>query len=139
MQAPRLSLLRLGRELQRHEVRYFPTPARVSLATGISNISCSAFLQSNLLPAFSKSHPQIEIRVSPRPHKHPVIRGHYINGREKAICVRNLEKEQVLQKVELLMQASGEKNKKIRGKNVLSSNESVRGIWSPYHGGIKNV
>jgi large subunit ribosomal protein L43 len=45
----------------------------------------------------------------------------------------------VLQKAELLMQASGEKNKKIRGKNVLSENESVRGIWSPYHGGIKNV
>jgi large subunit ribosomal protein L43 len=68
-----------------------------------------------------------------------VVRGYYINGREKAICVRNLEKEQVLQKVELLMQASGERNKKIRGKNVLSENESVRGIWSPYHGGIKNI
>lgn len=89
--------------------------------------------------AFSKSHPQIEIRISPRPHKHPVLRGHYINGHEKAICVRNLEMEQVLQKAELLMQASGEKNKKIRGKNVLSENENVRGIWSPYHGGIKNV
>ncbi len=37
------------------------------------------------------------------------------------------------------MQASGEKNKKIRGRNVLSVNENVRGIWSPYHGGIKNI
>ena len=99
----------------------------------------SAFLKSHLLPAFSKANPQIEIRISPRPRKHPVITGHYINGREKAICVRNLEKEQVLQKAELLMQASGEKNKKIRGRNVLSENENVRGIWSPYHGGIKNV
>ena len=99
----------------------------------------SAFLKSHLLPAFSKANPQIEIRISPRPRKHPVIKGTYINGREKAICVRNLEKEQVLQKAELLMQASGEKNKKIRGRNVLSENENVRGIWSPYHGGIKNI
>ena len=53
--------------------------------------------------------------------------------------MRNLEPEQVRQKAELLMQASGEKNRKIKGKNVVSVNESVRGIWSPYHGGLKNV
>ncbi|KAK6594823.1 hypothetical protein H4I96_10554 [Botrytis cinerea] len=91
----------------------------------------------NSLPGFAKANPQIEITVSPRPAKHPVIIGHYINGREKAICVRNLEIGQILKKAELLRDASGEKLKRVK-KPVKSINESVRGIWSPYHsGGIK--
>lgn len=84
------------------------------------------------LPRFARSHPQIEIQVSPRPRKHPVVKGHYINGREKSVCVRNLTKEQILQKAELLRDASGEKLKRVT-KPVQSLNESVRGIWSPYH------
>jgi len=99
----------------------------------------NAFLASPLFLSFSKSNHSIEISVSPRPHKHPVIHAIYVNGREKAVCVRNLEKEQVLKKAELLMQNGGLKNKKTRGKAVLSTNDSVRGIWSPYHGGIKSI
>jgi len=49
------------------------------------------------------------------------------------VCVRNLEKEQILQKAELLRDASGEKLRRVT-KPVRSGNESVRGIWSPYHG-----
>jgi len=93
----------------------------------------NSFLK-HTLPAFARSHPQIEINISPRPRRHPVVKGYYINGREKAICVRKLQKEQVLQKVELLRDASGEKLKKLN-KPVKSLNESVRGIWSPFHGG----
>ena len=74
------------------------------------------------------------VNVSPRPNKHPVVTGHYINGRHKAICVRNLEPGQILKKAELLRDASGEKLKRIT-KPVKSINESVRGVWSPYHGG----
>lgn len=97
----------------------------------------SSFLK-HTLPRFAASHPQIEITVSPRPHKHPVIKGTYINGREKAVCVRNLEKEQILLKAELLRDANGEKLKKVT-KPVRSGNESVRGVWSPYHGVVQHV
>ena len=37
------------------------------------------------------------------------------------------------EKAEVLRDASGEKNKKLN-KPVTSINESVRGIWSPFHG-----
>lgn len=90
------------------------------------------FITHNL-PLFAKQNPQIEFTVSPRPNKHPVVLGHYLNGRHKAICVRNLEKEQILQKVELLRNANGEKLKKVK-KPVISSQESVRGVWSGMHG-----
>ncbi len=98
----------------------------------LTTLCFSAFIKS-VLPKFAAAHPQIEITVSPRPKKHPVIIGHYINGREKAICVRNMEPLQVLQKAKLLRDASGEKLKRVN-KPVQSINESVRGVWSPYHG-----
>lgn len=92
----------------------------------------SGFIKS-LLPKFAAANPQVEFAVSPRPGKHPVIIGHYINGRTKPICVRNLEPLEVLQKVELLRDASGKKLVR-SNKAVESTRESVRGIWSPYHG-----
>ena len=109
----------------------------------------STFLTHNL-PLFARLNPSIEIHVSPRPHTHPVIRAHYISAKTnnhlsshpttnntptKAICVRNLDPQQVLQKAELLRDGNGEKNRKVKaGRVVRSENESVRGIWSPMHG-----
>ena len=49
------------------------------------------------------------------------------------ICVRNLEHNLVLQKAELLRNASGTKLRRVT-KPVTSTNESVRGIYSPFHG-----
>ncbi|RVD86478.1 mitochondrial 54S ribosomal protein mL43 [Arthrobotrys flagrans] len=96
-----------------------------------SSRGMKAFLKTRLA-TFAKENPGVEIVVSPRPKKHPIIRGSYINKREKVVCVRNLEVLQVLQKAELLRDASGDKIKKIN-KPVQSLNDSVRGIWSPYH------
>ncbi|KAK1751548.1 thioredoxin-like protein [Echria macrotheca] len=97
-----------------------------------SSRGMNGFIKS-LLPKFAAAHPQIEITVSPRPRKHPVVVGHYVNGKTKSIEVKNMEPMQVLQKVKLLRDASGEKDKRTT-KPVTSINESVRGIWSPYHG-----
>ncbi|KAK0264223.1 39S ribosomal protein L51, mitochondrial [Friedmanniomyces endolithicus] len=97
-----------------------------------SSRGMNAFLKHQL-PAFAAQNPSIEISVSPRPGRHPVIKGQYINGREKAICVRNMEATEVTKKAELLKTASGEKLRRDR-KPVKSFNESVRGVWSPFHG-----
>jgi len=97
-----------------------------------SSKGMNGFIKS-LLPKFAASNPQVEFSVSPRPSKHPVIIAHYINGREKAICVRNMEPYEVFKKAELLRDASGERNRRVT-KPVQSINESVRGVWSPYHG-----
>jgi large subunit ribosomal protein L43 len=68
-----------------------------------------------------------------------VLKAQYVNGRSKAICVKNLSKEQVAEKMEFLLGNSGQKNVKLAGKKVVSQNESVRGVWSPMHGGIKKI
>ncbi|KAM3513831.1 hypothetical protein MY11210_002556 [Beauveria gryllotalpidicola] len=97
-----------------------------------SSKGMNGFIKS-LLPKVAASNPQIEFAVSPRPGRHPVIIGHYINGRTKPICVRNLTPYEILQKVELLRDASGARNRRTT-KAVLSTKPSIRGIWSPYHG-----
>ena len=97
----------------------------------------SLFIRDQL-PKFAKANPAVEITVSPRPNKHPVIKGTYVNGREKAICVRNLEPNSILQKAVLLRDANGEKLR-TETKPVKSINDSVRGIWSPYHSGPMTV
>jgi len=97
-----------------------------------SSKGMNAFIQ-HLLPRFAAKHPQIEFTVSPRRAKHPVIVGHYVNGRERAICVRSMEANQILRKAELLRDSTGQTNKRVN-KPVTSINGSVRGVWSPYHG-----
>ncbi|KAI0002745.1 thioredoxin-like protein [Xylariaceae sp. FL0662B] len=97
-----------------------------------SSRGMNTFIKTQL-SKFAASHPQIEFVVSPRPRKHPVLTGHYINGKHKSICVKNMDALQILKKVELLRDASGEKVKRVN-KPIKSINESVRGIWSPYHG-----
>lgn len=56
-----------------------------------------------------------------------------VNGREKVICVRKLDHQQILQKAELLRNSSGQRLRRIT-KPVKSMNEGVRGIFSPFHG-----
>jgi large subunit ribosomal protein L43 len=105
----------------------------LSLAIDQSLLTVTSGFIKSLLPKFAAAHPQVEFTVSPRPSKHPVIVAQYINGREKAVCVRNMEPYEILKKAELLRDASGEKLKRVT-KPVQSINDSVRGIWSPYHG-----
>lgn len=92
----------------------------------------NAFLRTQL-SAFAKKNPSIEMIVSPKPHQHPKIIGHFVNGKTREMCVKNMTPEQVKEQVVAMRDASGEKLVKLN-KPVTSLNESVRGIWSPFHG-----
>jgi large subunit ribosomal protein L43 len=59
--------------------------------------------------------------------------GHYISGQQRPICVKNMEANLILRKLEMLRDSNGEKNRRFK-KAVRSLNPSVRGIWSPFHG-----
>ncbi|KAF9162507.1 39S ribosomal protein L51, mitochondrial [Actinomortierella ambigua] len=89
------------------------------------------FLKKDLA-SFAKSNPHIEVIVTPRPSKHPVIRGLYLNGKDKVVCVRNLESQDIASKLALLKESAGNRMKTFK-KPVISTTESVRGIWSPFH------
>lgn len=58
-----------------------------------------------------------------------------VNGREKVVCVRNKEPLSILKACETLRDSSGYKVGDFKkSKPVTSLNESVRGVYSPYHG-----
>ncbi|KAI7898835.1 thioredoxin-like protein [Cokeromyces recurvatus] len=97
-----------------------------------SNKGMIEYIRNDLVK-FAKENPQIEIVVQPRPAHHPIIRGLYLNGRDKVICTRNLTPKEIKTKVELLRDSSGEKMKDLTKKPVISTTESVRGIWSPFN------
>ena len=99
----------------------------------------NAFLKSPLLTQLTSSAAQTEFRISPRPGKHPVLKAYYINGREKAVCVRNMEPMQVLLRAKQLLSNDGRKNRRLGSRKVESANEGVRGVWSPMHGGLKDI
>jgi len=56
-----------------------------------------------------------------------------VNGRTKEICTHNLQASEIGPKVQLILDASGLKNKSLKRTPVYSVNESARGIWSPMH------
>lgn len=48
------------------------------------------------------------------------------------MCVRNMEPTDIAGKVALLKESAGNRMKVFK-KPVISTTESVRGIWSPFH------
>ncbi|CEP20230.1 unnamed protein product [Cyberlindnera jadinii] len=83
------------------------------------------------LDNYAKQNPKIEFKVVQK-GGHPVLKGEYSNGLDKAICVRNLNVDNVQNKLNLLRESSGERIRK-RNAKVESINDSVRGVWSPLH------
>lgn len=55
------------------------------------------------------------------------------NNRDKVIPLNNLEVTQIERKVDLLLQASGAKIKHLKRRNVESTTDAARGIWSGLH------
>ena len=104
--------------------------------------------------AFAKRHPEFEVVVQPKFGQHPHIRAYYSwfqvvvldyfytilfyciidNGHEKLVCVRNSPPTIIHEFVELYRDTSGVDPFKPK-KPVISVEESVRGVWSPF----KNV
>lgn len=98
---------------------------------GGSSRGMRRFLENDL-KKYVEKNPKLEF-VIVKEHGHPILRGEYTNGKEKVICVRNMEPSKIEQKLNVLRDSSGAQLKPYRGNPVKSVNESVRGIWSPFH------
>lgn len=100
----------------------------------------SAYLREPLA-ALAASNPDVELVVRKLPRgRAAVIRGHYVNGRDKVICVNGLQSAQVAGKVALLLESSGAKLRSLKNDTLEAGpgNESARGVWSALHAQSKD-
>jgi len=100
---------------------------------GGSSAGMTSFLRTRLL-RFAKQNPSVEVVVAPRPGHHPYIRSHYLTGNPKTINTKNMSVNEILASLSYVVNSSGHKVRDLRKKTVLSTNESVRGMWDPFHG-----
>ena len=80
---------------------------------------------------FAKANPQIEIAVSPRPNRHPFVRGWYVRDPWKTLSLKNLSAEQVVERIGFL------RNTRPLGMNKWAkpfrTSPSVQGEWRLGH------
>ncbi|KIK70383.1 hypothetical protein GYMLUDRAFT_149624 [Collybiopsis luxurians FD-317 M1] len=86
----------------------------------------------NHIQQVAHQNPHVELVVRQRTQKEPILRGFYVNGRDKVVALNGLEVTQIQKKVQLLLDSSGAKIKPLK-KTVESSTEAARGIWSGLH------
>ncbi|KZV92087.1 hypothetical protein EXIGLDRAFT_823536 [Exidia glandulosa HHB12029] len=77
-------------------------------------------------------NPHVEFVVKQRNNKRPIVRGLYMNDRDKVIELTSLEPPSIMQKVQLLLDSSGAPIKPLKTA-VMSSTPATRGIWSGLH------
>ncbi|THH11802.1 hypothetical protein EW145_g429 [Phellinidium pouzarii] len=87
----------------------------------------------NHVEQLAHENPHVEFVVKQRPSREPVIRGFYLNNRDKVIGLKGFEVTQIQQKVQILLDSSGAKIVPLKRKMVVSTTESARGIWSGFH------
>ncbi|RDB28933.1 54S ribosomal protein L51, mitochondrial [Hypsizygus marmoreus] len=97
-----------------------------------SSTNTRTFLLTQLQP-LARQNPHVEIVVRQRNHKEPIVRGFYVNNRDKVIPLNGLEVTGIQKKVTLLLDSSGAKIKSLKRRNVESTTEATRGIWSGLH------
>ncbi|KAK0246382.1 hypothetical protein ARMSODRAFT_874702 [Armillaria solidipes] len=86
----------------------------------------------NHLESLARANPHVEVVVRQRNYKEPIVRGYYVNNRDKVIPLNGFEVTGIEKKVELLLDSSGAKIRALK-KPVESSTEATRGIWSGLH------
>ena len=80
----------------------------------------------------ARENPHLEVVVRQRPFKAPIVRGIYLNERDKVIPLNKLEPSSIEQKVQLLLDSSGAKIRPFK-RAVESTTEGARGMWSGFH------
>ncbi|KAF8912922.1 hypothetical protein CPB84DRAFT_1670486 [Gymnopilus junonius] len=91
-----------------------------------------AYIDSHIT-SLAASNPHVEIVVKQRNQNEPIVRGFYVNNRDKVIPLKSLEITAIQQKVQLLLDSSGAKIVPLKRRTVESTTESPRGIWSGLH------
>lgn len=96
---------------------------------GGSSRGAREFLETRL-EGWQALNPQLEVQPTLNRGKHPHLVGHFANGSQKVIDLRNRGVEEVEEQAQRLRDSTGRKVKKLRSRQH-TKNPSVQGTWSP--------
>lgn len=88
-------------------------------------------LLANEVKSIATKYPDVEF-VLKKKSGHPIVQAEYVTGATKTICVRNRTPSEIKEKIQTVHDSRGEPTRKYKYP-VKSANESVRGVWSPFH------
>ncbi|KAF5092356.1 hypothetical protein D0Z00_004622 [Geotrichum galactomycetum] len=88
-------------------------------------------LLSTQIKSVAAKYPDVEF-VLKKKSGHPTITGEYGVGKTQTVSVRNATLGQIKEQIEFIHDNRGNAPKKYKYP-VKSTNESVRGVWSPFH------
>jgi large subunit ribosomal protein L43 len=80
-----------------------------------------------LLVPFAKANPQLDICISMKANKHPLIRGFYFRDPEKTLSLRNLSAQQVAERVQFLRDSRPMSMRK--WAKPFRTTPSIQGVW----------
>jgi len=83
------------------------------------------------LPQYQKINPRIEFFIEHRNGKHPFVKGEYVNGLNKVLCVANEPPEDIEKRMDYLKNQWGTFSKTLRTR-VYTNTKSVQGPWNPF-------
>lgn len=77
--------------------------------------------------SFAETNPQVQFAVSPRPNRHPFVRGWYLRDKSKTLSLRNLSASQIMERLLLLrdMRPVGLR----KWAKPFRTSSSVQGAW----------
>ena len=66
------------------------------------------WMRGNLVE-FAQANPDLLVKTVLKRNVHPIVRGNYLNGNEKTICIKNLEPEEITSYINDLRNQIGRK------------------------------
>lgn len=116
-------------------VGHFILPLQRILFTYCSHRADSTSLREYLkrnLKSLAESNPGVEFVVEPRWGHPPLLRGFFLDGHDKVLCVKNYTIEKVHEAFLNLRNSSGRPLRRFR-QGVTSFAPAIRPLWSPFH------
>ncbi|PON77677.1 Thioredoxin-like fold containing protein [Parasponia andersonii] len=95
---------------------------------GGSSRGIRAFMESHL-PAIKEKNPQMEVVTELIRGQHPLLKGLYKNKRERVVCVKNMDPDEIAQCATRLRNSLGRKVVKLKTRHV-TKHPSVQGTWT---------
>jgi len=86
---------------------------------------------STVYKSFIQNNPHIQIAFAPRHGKHPNVKGIWVNGAEKVLCVKNQTPVEIVKQLEELRRQSGLKLRRLT-QRVITEKPTIQGFWNPY-------